>query len=181
MTSNTMTAPFDVYSGGTVTSTPRTRRPARIDFVRELNEITRSQAGTVLSIPNQYDADLPSIVVFIEQLIAAQWGLYDTAYLPAKMQRTATSKYVATHFSNIADVQMIYVETMGNTLVYWVFTNEAEYDSVLLDRLIDEEMAVMDAFPQASLDFHFISLAMGVSPSDVVGVDATIVYSRENG
>lgn len=181
MTSNTMTAPFDVYSGGTVTSTPRTRRPTPVNFERELNEITRFESGDTFSSRNRYNAALPVTMALIEQLMRMPWELYETPYAFVEVQRTATSKYVATHFSNTAEVQMIYVETMGNTLVYWVFTNEAEYDSVLLDRLIDEEMAVMDAFPQASLDFHFISLAMGVSPSDVVGVDATIVYSRENG
>jgi len=42
-------------------------------------------------------------------------------------------------FRGIPEVQEIYQEIDGDTLVYWVFSSEEKYDDALLDRMIEQE------------------------------------------
>ena len=92
----------------------------------------------------------------------------------------ALSDQVVAHFSEIAEVQSIYVEIFGEVITYWVFTNEPQYDSGLMDRLIGEEMVIMDALPHTHFDFHYIPMGLSADANAVIGAGSPSVFQRQN-
>ena len=98
-----------------------------------------------------------------------------------KQQVDAISDEVVKRYAAIPEVQQIYLEVADNALVYWIFTNEAVYDDALMDRLIDQEIAIMKTFPRTLFDFHYIPLLSCPEPRDCISWLSQPIYKRDNG
>ena len=169
------------YAGGTVTVRPQPQHSIGIEYDRirkKYRILARSNPPRIL-IEN-YRAEALQTTSFDWLDVIQKWAS-NVARSSEEWHQTGISDRVAAHFSPIGEVQYIYLELIAKAFTYWVFTNELEYDSNLLDRLIDEELTLMKTFPQAHFDFHYIPLMMVSTPYDVVSRDAPIIFQRSDG
>ena len=98
-----------------------------------------------------------------------------------KQQIGTIQEEVVKRYASIPEVQQIYLEVADDSLVYWIFTNEAAYDDALMDRLIEQEIAIMKAFPQTLFGFHYIPLLSCPDPRECISWLSQPIYQRDNG
>lgn len=99
----------------------------------------------------------------------------------SKSNITLISDNVIARYQFIPEVHQIYLEAADASLVYWIFTNETAYDDALMDRLIDQEITIMKAFPQTLFGFHYIPLLSCPDPHECISWLSQPIYQRDNG
>lgn len=132
------------------------------------------------------------------QLIAGSLELWETDWkithellgqaLPMRRKRSVLSdapvdveikdRKVISIFGQVPAVHSVFRDRVRDGLLYWIFTSNGEYDSVLMDELIFREMRVIDSFGDEGISFRFIPSIASASRREVVGRHATLIFEK---
>lgn len=112
--------------------------------------------------------------------VTVEQPTYAATFLVEEVEQgqMAISAAVVSAFSAIPEVVQIYLEPNRDTLVYWVFSNEESHNWELSQRMTEQQMGIMDQFPQSLFDFHFVPIMLCPDPKECIPVHATAMYQR---
>jgi len=102
--------------------------------------------------------------------------------MPVIVGQTDTiTQAVIDTFSAISEVEAIYCDSTHSRLYFWVFTSNPEYDAALMDRLINRECVIRSLYMGVGMQFNYPPSGMCSDQRGVVGVDAKLIWRREDG
>lgn len=86
---------------------------------------------------------------------------------------------VTNSFSEIAEVISVYQDLDDGEIIFWVFTDEKQYDDELMDRLITLEVAILNQYTERSIMFRYIPLRHVKNERCIVGSIPKKIFGSE--
>lgn len=116
--------------------------------------------------------------VILTVLNISLWiGQVSREYAQASPLRVKIEQAVLNEFAAIPEVIRIYVEQYRSEYIFKIFTSPDHYDDELMNKLLDNELDILDRFPSQLLTFHYLPHPHNISLIDIVSEEGNLIFS----